>query len=107
MRAVGSPQRGQWPLVELPPEKLHGHPAEREQPVREPGALHRHQGLSLECRGDGRPLGKPHDPAGRLPEGPEPDRVAGRAVQAGRPTTLGQLESIPIGHYQEALILDE
>src|SRR5262245_17560846 len=59
----------------LPPQRLHGHAAEREQIVGQPRALHRHEGLATETRRQRCFARQRRDPARDVLVRAEPERL--------------------------------
>ena len=91
----------------FPPERLHGHAAEREEIVGQPGAAHGHERLALEARRDGGLAGERAVQHGVAAQRAEPERLAEGAIEPGRALTRGKPKALAIGNDQELLILDD
>src|SRR5262245_11346560 len=92
----------------FPPERLHGHAAEREQVVGQSGAGHRYQRLALEFLGHHGVARQRPDPAfGVAAERAEPDRLAEGAVELRGPVAGRKPKALAVGDDDELLILDD
>src|SRR5712691_1713786 len=91
----------------LPPERLHGHAAEREQVVGELGALHRHTGLPAVARRQLLVAGKANHPARLAPPRAEQERPLGRHFEGRGRLAERQGQLVVVVGDDEALVLHD
>src|SRR5207253_8563635 len=91
----------------FPVEELHRHAAEREELVRQPRPLHRHERLAVEAVGQRGVARQARHPARRAAVGPEPERLLRHAVESLRELARREAEPAALGDDDELLLLHQ
>src|SRR5262249_49185792 len=93
------------PARGLPPESLHGHPAEREKVVGQPRTLHGDEGLAREALGNRRAPRHRQGPAGNAVQGPEPEWRPALLAHPEGALAARQQHGVALALHEQSLLL--
>src|SRR5262249_20719595 len=95
------------PAGRFPPERLHGHAAEREQIIGQLGPLHRDARLAVIAPRQGVPASQADDPAGLAAPRAEQERPLGRHLEPPGNVAEWQRQLVIVVGDDESLVLDD